>query len=86
MIDKNSNDLLMSDLSLVAPWAKWEANLWSMCEAPASLLISQETGRIIRTDAKRRRSAAVQSQAKAPDGEMIKTRDKFLTKSFLPTS
>jgi hypothetical protein len=69
----NSNELLMS-----------EANLWS--EAPASLLISQETGRIVRTDAKRRRGAAVQSQAKAPDIRTINTRDKFLTKSFLPTA
>jgi hypothetical protein len=37
------------------------------CEATASLLISLETGRIIRTNSKRHRCAAVQSQAKAPD-------------------
>jgi hypothetical protein len=41
------------------------------CEAPASLWISQETGRIIRTNAKRRRGSAVQSQSKAPDRETI---------------
>ena len=37
------------------------------CEAPASLLISQETGRIIRSNAKRHRGAALQSQTEAPD-------------------
>jgi uncharacterized protein YceK len=56
------------------------------CEAPASLLISQKTGKLRRSNAKRCRVAAVQSQAEAPDIKTIKTRDKFLTKSFLPTS
>jgi hypothetical protein len=50
------------------------------CEAPASLLISQETGEIIRANAKRRRSAAVQSQAEAPDVKTEYTRDEFLIK------
>jgi hypothetical protein len=51
MIDKNSDDLLMSGRESLE------------CEAPASLLIFQETGRIVRSNAKRRRGAAVQSQA-----------------------
>ena len=45
------------------------------CEAPASLWISQETGRIIRINAKRHRCAAVQSQAEAPDRETISESD-----------
>ena len=56
------------------------------CEAPASLLNFAEMVRIIRSNAKRRRGAAVQSQAEAPDIKTINTRDKFLTKIFLPTS
>jgi hypothetical protein len=55
MIDKNSDILLMSDSESLE------------CEAPASLLISQETGKLRRSNAKRRRGAAVQSQAKTPD-------------------
>ena len=45
------------------------------CEAPASLWISQETERIIRTNAKRRGGTAVQSQAGAPDRETISESD-----------
>ena len=74
MIDKNSDDLLMSESESLE------------CEAPASLCILQKTGIIIRSNAKRRRGTAVQSQAKAPDIKTIKTRDKFLTKTFLSTS
>ena len=73
----------MSGLSLVAFGEEGSESL--ECEAPASLLISLEMGKIIRFNAKRHRGAAVQSQAGAPDIKTINTRDKFLTNSFLPT-